>query len=53
MLRQFLQLQVTPGIETPKYTVLKRFKDYEIRAYEPYTVAETSMGSGAGPASGG
>ncbi|KAG2441947.1 hypothetical protein HXX76_003552 [Chlamydomonas incerta] len=52
VLRQFLQLQVTPGIETPKYTVLKRFKEYEIRAYEPYTVAETAMGSGAGPASG-
>ncbi|PNH10002.1 hypothetical protein TSOC_003319 [Tetrabaena socialis] len=52
VLRMFMQVQVTPSIESPKYVVLKRFKDYEIRKYEPYLVAETPMGAGAGPASG-
>ncbi|GLC45313.1 hypothetical protein PLESTB_000308500 [Pleodorina starrii] len=52
VMRMFLQLQITPAIETPKYTVLKRFKEYEIRRYEPYLVAEAPTGGGAGPASG-
>ncbi|EFJ39895.1 hypothetical protein VOLCADRAFT_84753 [Volvox carteri f. nagariensis] len=46
------QLQLTPGIETPKYVVLKKLKEYEIRRYEPYLVAEAPTGPGSGPASG-
>ncbi|GIM11583.1 hypothetical protein Vretimale_15069 [Volvox reticuliferus] len=52
VLRMFLQVQLTPAIETPKYLVLKKFKEYEIRRYEPYLVAEAPMGTGSGPASG-
>ncbi|GLI71638.1 hypothetical protein VaNZ11_016912 [Volvox africanus] len=52
VLRMFLQVQLTPAIETPKYLVLKKFKEYEIRRYEPYLVAEAPMGAGSGPASG-
>ncbi|KAG2493405.1 hypothetical protein HYH03_008531 [Edaphochlamys debaryana] len=52
VVRQFLDPAVTPPIETPKYSVLKRYKDYEIRKYDAFTVAETTMTAGAGPASG-
>jgi hypothetical protein len=31
------------GLEEPKYTVVKTTADYEIRDYEAYTVASTSM----------
>ncbi|KXZ52379.1 hypothetical protein GPECTOR_9g423 [Gonium pectorale] len=52
VMRMFTQVQLTPSIETPKYVVLKKFKEYEIRRYDPYLVAETPMGGGSGPASG-
>lgn len=52
VLQMFMQVQLTPAIETPRYMVLKRYKEYEIRKYEPYLVAETAMSPGAGPASG-
>ncbi|GFR45973.1 hypothetical protein Agub_g7445 [Astrephomene gubernaculifera] len=52
VLRMVTQLQLTPAVETPKYTVLRKFKEYEIRRYEPYLVAEVPMTHGSGPASG-
>ncbi|EFJ10142.1 hypothetical protein SELMODRAFT_229405 [Selaginella moellendorffii] len=32
----------TPGLETPKYTALKRTKYYEIRKYDAFLVVETT-----------
>lgn len=52
VLRQLLQLQITPDLETPAYTVLKATRDYELRRYQPYIVAETAMPSGSTPAGG-
>ena len=39
-------LERTPDLETPKYTLLKRAAEYEVRRYEPYEVASTPTGSG-------
>ena len=50
--RSLGNLQLTPDLDTPSYTVLKRTAEYEIRRYEPYIVAEVQMPSGAGPAAG-
>jgi hypothetical protein len=36
-----------PDLETPQYTVLRVTKDYEIRRYEPFVVAEAPMGPGS------
>ncbi|MEW5320412.1 MAG: hypothetical protein WDW38_011487 [Sanguina aurantia] len=52
VLKQFLSLQLTPALATPEYKVLKKLKEYEIRRYQPYIVAETPMAPGSGPASG-
>lgn len=43
VLQQLLQLYRTPQLETPRYTVLRKTKDYEIRRYEPFLVAEAPM----------
>ncbi|KXZ41448.1 hypothetical protein GPECTOR_463g374 [Gonium pectorale] len=40
---QLLSFYSTPGLETPQYTILRRAKDYEVRRYDPYVVAETAM----------
>lgn len=54
LLRQLLETAaLTPSIETPRYTVLQRCAEYEVRHYEPYVVAETSMGQGSGEGGGG
>ena len=45
-------LQTSPNLESPKYVVLKKTKEYEIRRYSPYLAAEVSMPSNAKPASG-
>jgi hypothetical protein len=37
-------------METPAYTLLKRTRDYEVRRYAPFLVAECAMGDG--PATG-
>ena len=34
----------TPDLETPAYTVLRRFASYEVREYQPFLVAETRTG---------
>lgn len=52
MVKQLTTLQLTPDLDTPPYTVLKKTKEYEIRRYESYLVAETSMPAGARPAGG-
>lgn len=40
LLRQITQVYQTPDLETPTYTVLRRFRDYEIRLYKPFQFAE-------------
>ncbi|XP_074281031.1 uncharacterized protein LOC141605975 [Silene latifolia] len=39
----FKQLRIykTPDLETPKYQILRRAADYEVRKYEPFIVVET------------
>ena len=44
--------QITPDLETPQYSVLRKAPEYEIRRYEGYMVAETSMPANTGPAGG-
>ncbi|KAK9101881.1 hypothetical protein Sjap_019135 [Stephania japonica] len=36
-----LRIYKTPDLETPKYRILKRTADYEIREYSPFVVVET------------
>ena len=50
--RRAAQVQLTPELGTPTYSVLFKKDAYEVRRYEAYNVAETSMGAGAGPAAG-
>jgi hypothetical protein len=45
---QLAQVQLTPDLEGPRFSVLRRAAGYEVRRYEPYVVAETDMGPGAG-----
>ena len=45
-------MQTTPGLEQPRYTVLRKAAEYEVRQYEGYVVAETDMPAGSGPAAG-
>ncbi|KAK9824687.1 hypothetical protein WJX72_012392 [[Myrmecia] bisecta] len=52
VVQQLTSLQTTPSLDTPPYTVLKKTREYEIRKYKPYLVAETDMPSGSGPAAG-
>ncbi|MEW5301051.1 MAG: hypothetical protein WDW38_009378 [Sanguina aurantia] len=48
-LKQLFVLHKPPaGLETPPYTILKRFKDYEVRSYPSFIVAQCAMDSGAG-----
>ncbi|KAK9811083.1 hypothetical protein WJX73_001332 [Symbiochloris irregularis] len=44
--------QQTPNLEMPKYTVLKRAAEYEVRQYSRYIVAETAMPRSSGAAAG-
>ena len=52
MLQQATNPQTTPGLDQPAYTVLRRAREYEVRRYEPYAVAEVGMPASAAPASG-
>ncbi|KAK9697766.1 hypothetical protein RND81_08G060100 [Saponaria officinalis] len=36
-----LRMYKTPDLETPKYQILKRAADYEVRKYDPFVVVET------------
>lgn len=37
-----LRIYKTPDLETPKYQILKRTANYEVRKYSPYIVVETN-----------
>lgn len=52
VIKQLTTIQLTPSLEGPQYVVLKKTKEYEIRQYSPYLVAETNMSSDARPAGG-
>ena len=52
MLRQATNPQTTPGLDQPAFAVLRRAREYEVRRYEPYVVAEVGMPASAPPASG-
>eukprot|EP00958_Prasinococcus_capsulatus_P027262 scaffold5337_cov411-Prasinococcus_capsulatus_cf.AAC.9 len=43
LVKQLFQIYATPDLETPKYTVLQRNAEFEVRQYEPFLVAETNM----------
>ena len=45
-------VQTSPRLESPKYVVWKKTKEYEIRRYSSFLAAEVSMPSDAKPASG-
>ncbi len=53
VLRQLGNYKATPDLEGPRYKVLRSTKEYEIRKYDPYLVAETAMPMSSGPAEGG
>ena len=38
IMKQIFDLTATPDLETPDYTVLRRFASYEVREYEPFLV---------------
>eukprot|EP00879_Flechtneria_rotunda_P020106 GHRR01021146.1.p1 GENE.GHRR01021146.1~~GHRR01021146.1.p1 ORF type:complete len:321 (+),score=86.12 GHRR01021146.1:576-1538(+) len=52
VLQQLMQVQLTPDLETPNYKVLRVAKDFEIRSYDPFIVAEVAMPAGASPTAG-
>lgn len=52
VIKQLTTIQLTPNLDSPQYTVLKKTKEYEIRHYSRYLVAETSMASDTRPAGG-
>lgn len=47
MTSQVLDMSQTPNLESPQYTVLLVTKEYEVRRYEPFMVAEAPMGAGS------
>ena len=52
LLRNALSLQLTPDLDTPQYSVLKKTREYEIRRYAPFLIAEVDMPPSSAPASG-
>jgi hypothetical protein len=52
VMRMALSPLTTPNLEGPRYTVLQKRGDYEVRRYEPYLIAEVSMPAGSSPAAG-
>ncbi|KAK9832958.1 hypothetical protein WJX74_002802 [Apatococcus lobatus] len=52
VLRQLGNYKATPDLEGPRYKVLRSTKEYEIRKYDSYMVAETAMPMSSGPAEG-
>jgi len=52
LMRQALQLQLTPRLDSCKYRVLLKTGEYEVRSYTDFLVAATNMGPVSGPASG-
>ena len=52
LLRTALSPQSTPDLDTPKYTVLRKLQEYEVRSYKPFLVAEVDMPPSASPSAG-
>lgn len=44
VMKQIFDFSQTPDLDTPGYTVLKKFRDYEVRRYDSYLVAATGPG---------
>lgn len=44
VLKQIFDFTQTPSLDTPGYVVLKKRRDYEVRRYDKYLVAETGPG---------
>lgn len=53
IMKQIFDLTATPDLETPRYTVLRRFASYEVREYEPFLVAETRTAADSSSSSSG
>ena len=51
VLKQVFNFAKTPeNLKTPKYVTLRRYRDFEVREYEKFFVAETSLNSNTGSA---
>lgn len=46
VVQQLTTLYTTPDLETPTYTVLRKMREYEVRRYDDYTVAQVPMAPG-------
>merc|ERR1711879_588071 len=52
LVKQLINFQITPDLDTPHYVTLNRYADFEIRKYESFSVAETAINDAEGLASG-
>ena len=52
LLGQLLNVRVTPSLETPTFTTLLRYRNFEVRRYDSFSVAETPMAGAAAGAAG-
>ena len=52
VMKMALSPMQTPNLDTPKYQVLKKMRDYEVRKYSQFMTAEVPMPSGSSAASG-
>jgi len=51
VLKQVFNFTKTPeNLKTPKYVTLRRYRDFEVREYETFFVAETTVNSNTGSA---
>ena len=51
VLKQAFNFAKTPeNLKTPKYVTLRRYRDFEVREYEKFFAAETSVKSDTGSA---
>ena len=51
VLKQVFNFAKTPeNLKTPKYVTLRRYRDFEVREYEKFFVAETTVNSNTGSA---
>ena len=51
VLKQVFNFTKTPeNLKTPKYVTLRRYRDFEVREYEKFFVAETTVNSNTGSA---
>ena len=45
-------MQTSPRLDSPRYVVWRKAKEYEVRRYSPYLAAQVGMPANAGAASG-